>query len=126
MITLFKDIKEFLDGAKRGAVYFSLGSNLQSHQLPARALKALTDAFAALGDQRVLWKHTGPEPIRARNVKFVRWAPQQAVLGTFECFSFSKLESFLPTRYNFLFSPPKREGVHYAGRAAVDAGGGAL
>ncbi|XP_001606466.2 UDP-glucuronosyltransferase 2B23-like [Nasonia vitripennis] len=78
--TLPEDIQNFLDESSEGAIYFSLGSNLQSQQLPAKALKALSDAFGSL-KQRVLWKHSGPLPVQAANIKFVKWAPQQAILA---------------------------------------------
>ncbi|XP_058797199.1 UDP-glucosyltransferase 2-like [Phymastichus coffea] len=78
--TLSKDIQEFLDGSSEGAIYFSLGSNLQSQQLPTRALKALSDAFGSI-KQRVLWKYDGLLPVQAANIKFVKWAPQQAILA---------------------------------------------
>ncbi|XP_014228381.1 UDP-glucuronosyltransferase 1-7-like [Trichogramma pretiosum] len=75
-----KDIQEFLNNATDGAVYFSLGSNLQSRQLPPLALKALSDAFGSL-KQRVLWKHDGHVSAQADNIKLVEWAPQQAILA---------------------------------------------
>ncbi|CAL7946372.1 unnamed protein product [Xylocopa violacea] len=78
--TLPEDIEEFLDKAEHGAIYFSLGSNLQTHQLPAGPLTALCNALGSL-KQRVLWKHNGDTGIRAANIKFVNWAPQQAVLA---------------------------------------------
>lgn len=78
--SLPKDIQEFLDGATNGAIYFSLGSNLQTHQLPIGLLTALCDALGSLG-QRVLWKDAGDVPVQRSNIKFVKWAPQQAVLA---------------------------------------------
>ena len=75
-----QDIQEFLDEAESGAIYFSLGSNLQSQQLPSSALKALSDAFASV-NQRVIWKHNGSLFTQAPNVKFLKWAPQQQILG---------------------------------------------
>lgn len=78
--TLPKDIQEFLDNAEHGAIYFSLGSNLQTHQLPAGPLKALYNALSSL-KQRVLWKDAGDMAIHPANIKFVKWAPQQAVLA---------------------------------------------
>ncbi|XP_076245980.1 UDP-glucosyltransferase 2 [Calliopsis andreniformis] len=78
--TLPKDIQEFLDNAVHGAIYFSLGSNLQTHQLPAGPLTALCNALSSL-KQRVLWKHAGDMAIQPANIKFVKWAPQQAVLA---------------------------------------------
>ncbi|KAI4501572.1 hypothetical protein M0802_003449 [Mischocyttarus mexicanus] len=78
--SLPKDIREFLDGAVNGAIYFSLGSNLQTHQLPSDPLKALCNALSSL-KQRVLWKHVGDMAIQSSNIKFVKWVPQQAVLA---------------------------------------------
>ncbi|XP_078052059.1 UDP-glucosyltransferase 2 [Augochlora pura] len=75
-----KDIQEFLDNAQHGAIYFSLGSNLQTHQLPAGPLTALCNALSSL-KQRVLWKDAGDMAIHPANIKFVKWAPQQAVLA---------------------------------------------
>ncbi|KZC12840.1 UDP-glucuronosyltransferase 1-8, partial [Dufourea novaeangliae] len=75
-----KDIQEFLDNAEHGAIYFSLGSNLQTHQLPTGPLTALCNALSSL-KQRVLWKHGGDIAIQPANVKFVKWVPQQAVLA---------------------------------------------
>nr|XP_033341175.1 UDP-glucuronosyltransferase 1-7C-like [Megalopta genalis] len=75
-----KDVQEFLDNAHHGAIYFSLGSNLQTHQLPAGPLTALCNALSSL-KQRVLWKDAGDMAIHPANIKFVKWAPQQAVLA---------------------------------------------
>ncbi|TGZ47457.1 UDP-glucuronosyltransferase 1-8 [Temnothorax longispinosus] len=78
--SLPEDIGEFLDNAQDGAIYFSLGSNLQTDQLPAGPLTALCNALGSL-KQRVLWKHDGNTAIHPPNIKFVKWVPQQAVLG---------------------------------------------
>ncbi|XP_043676207.1 UDP-glucosyltransferase 2-like [Vespula pensylvanica] len=78
--SLPKDIREFLDDAVNGAIYFSLGSNLQTHQLPSDPLTALCNALGSL-KQRVLWKHAGDMAIQSSNIKFVKWVPQQAVLA---------------------------------------------
>lgn len=78
--TLPKDIQEFLDKAEHGAIYFSLGSNLQTHQLSIGSLTALYKALGSL-KQRVLWKHGEDVAIHPANIKFVKWAPQQAILA---------------------------------------------
>lgn len=80
MESLPKDIREFLDGATNGAIYFSLGSNLQTHQLPIGLLTALCNGLGSLR-QRVLWKDAGDVAIQPSNIKFVKWVPQQAVLA---------------------------------------------
>ncbi|XP_012278070.1 UDP-glucuronosyltransferase 1-10 [Orussus abietinus] len=74
------EIQDFLDSGKDGVVYFSLGSNLQGHQLPPLTLKALFDAFSAL-KYRILWKYNNDASFNITNIKFVKWAPQQAILA---------------------------------------------
>lgn len=78
--TLPKDIQEFLDKAVHGAIYFSLGSNLQTDQLPIGSLTKLRNALGSL-KQRVLWKHAGNAAPPSDNIKFIKWAPQQAILA---------------------------------------------
>ncbi|KAG7201169.1 hypothetical protein KM043_003960 [Ampulex compressa] len=75
-----RDVEEFLENATDGAIYFSLGSNLETRQLPVGPLTALCNALSSLR-QRVLWKHGGDMAIHPGNIKFVKWAPQQAVLA---------------------------------------------
>jgi glucuronosyltransferase len=48
-------LKHFLDEAKKGAIFFSLGSNLKSSKMLPEKVKGFVDAFAEL-PQRVLWK----------------------------------------------------------------------
>ncbi|PSN50535.1 UDP-glucuronosyltransferase 2B18 [Blattella germanica] len=76
-----KDIQDFLDGAKDGFFFFSLGSNLQSSQLPKEKLKSLLEAFAEI-PQRVLWKfETDNIPGLPSNVKIGKWLPQSDILA---------------------------------------------
>lgn len=77
---MLQDIQEFLDNAPQGVIYFSLGSNLQSDQLENSTLTELYSAFGTL-KQKILWKHTGSKTTEFKNIKFVKWVPQQAVLG---------------------------------------------
>ncbi|XP_049937986.1 UDP-glucosyltransferase 2-like [Schistocerca serialis cubense] len=76
-----KDIKDFLDGAKHGVIYFSLGSNVRSATLPEHKKQAFIDAFREL-PQRVIWKFeedtlTNLPP----NVLVRKWLPQQDILA---------------------------------------------
>ncbi|KAJ9581435.1 hypothetical protein L9F63_023367, partial [Diploptera punctata] len=76
-----KDLQIFLDGAKDGFIFFSLGSNLHSDALPKEKIRALLDAFSEL-PQRVLWKFEsdnleGLPP----NVKIGKWLPQSDILA---------------------------------------------
>nr|CAD7606441.1 unnamed protein product [Timema genevievae] len=76
-----KNLKTFLDGAKNGAILFTLGTNVRSDQLPPETRKALLDAFSEL-PQRILWKfETEDLPGKPDNVMISKWLPQSDVLG---------------------------------------------
>lgn len=76
-----KDLKKFLDGATKGVIYFSLGSNVRSETMTEEKKQAFMSAFAEL-PQRVLWKwETNAMSDVPKNVKLVKWLPQQEVLG---------------------------------------------
>lgn len=49
------DLKEFLDNSKHGVIYFSLGSFLQSSDMPAKTVALFFDIFRKL-KQNVIWK----------------------------------------------------------------------
>ncbi|KAH8382856.1 hypothetical protein KR009_005610 [Drosophila setifemur] len=76
-----KDIQEFIEGAKHGVVYFSMGSNLKSKTLPLEKRQALIDAFSQL-KQRVLWKFEDTDlPGKPANVFISDWFPQDDILA---------------------------------------------
>uniref|UniRef100_A0A182P3N9 Uncharacterized protein n=1 Tax=Anopheles epiroticus TaxID=199890 RepID=A0A182P3N9_9DIPT len=76
-----KDIREWLDGAEHGVVYFCLGSNLKSADLPQAKLDAILKTFAQL-KQRVLWKWESDHiPNAPPNVLSKAWLPQDDVLA---------------------------------------------
>ncbi|KAJ4448921.1 hypothetical protein ANN_00313 [Periplaneta americana] len=73
-----KDLQTYLDQAKEGVVYFSLGSMIRSETFTETKLRAFIDAFSQL-PQRVLWKIgniSGLPP----NVKTATWLPQLEIL----------------------------------------------
>ncbi|KAJ9574475.1 hypothetical protein L9F63_008363, partial [Diploptera punctata] len=76
-----EDIKKFLDGAKDGAVIFSLGSSIRMETLSEEKRNAFFHAFAEL-PQRVLVKWEGDTlPGKPDNVMLVPWMPQMDVLA---------------------------------------------
>nr|XP_015838844.1 PREDICTED: 2-hydroxyacylsphingosine 1-beta-galactosyltransferase isoform X2 [Tribolium castaneum] len=76
-----QDLQEFLDSAKHGVIYFSLGSNLKSAQLPLEKRNALLQTFAKL-KQKILWKWEDEDlPGKPPNVKVAKWLPQQDILA---------------------------------------------
>lgn len=74
-------LKKFLDDARDGAVYFSMGSNLKSADIPAEKREAILKALSEI-KQKVLWKFEadGLEDL-PQNVKVEKWLPQQDILG---------------------------------------------
>lgn len=75
-----KDLQEFLDGAREGAIVFSMGSNLKSADFPQEKTEAILKVFSRL-KQKVLWKYETDLPGKPANVKIMSWIPQQDVLG---------------------------------------------
>ncbi|KAJ3642472.1 hypothetical protein Zmor_025257 [Zophobas morio] len=76
-----QDLQEFLDGAKDGVIYFSMGSNLRSADLPLQKRNGILKTFAKL-KEKVLWKWEEDElPGRPENVKLGKWLPQQDILA---------------------------------------------
>ncbi|KAJ8923417.1 hypothetical protein NQ315_001975 [Exocentrus adspersus] len=77
---LTKDLKDFMDNATEGFMYFSLGSNVRSKELNPDTITALVEAFREV-PYKVVWKFEGDDlPGKPDNVKLVKWAPQQVVL----------------------------------------------
>lgn len=76
-----QDIKEYLDSSERGVVYFSLGSNIKSANLPLEIRNEILTALAEL-PYDVLWKWESDHlPGQPKNVLIRKWLPQQDVLG---------------------------------------------
>ncbi|KAF2886727.1 hypothetical protein ILUMI_19447 [Ignelater luminosus] len=76
-----KDIQEFLDNAKDGAVFFSMGSNLRSIDMPSEKRDMFLKTFGKL-KQKVLWKWEDETlPGKPSNVKISKWLPQTDVLA---------------------------------------------
>lgn len=75
-----QELKNYLDEAKEGVVYFSLGSNVKSKSLPKEVFDGIVEAFAQLPYQ-VLWKWEATDiPNKPQNVLLQNWLPQQDVL----------------------------------------------
>ncbi|KAL7730660.1 hypothetical protein ACLKA6_003437 [Drosophila palustris] len=77
-----KDIEEFIEGAgSAGVIYFSLGSNVKSKDLPEERKQMLLKTFASL-PQRVLWKFEDDQlPGKPANVFLSKWFPQSDILA---------------------------------------------
>ena len=75
------NIKDYLDNAKDGVIYFSLGSNVQSSKLPIEKRDALLKTFASF-KQKVMWKWEDADlPGKPDNVFIQSWWPQDDILA---------------------------------------------
>lgn len=78
-----QDLQQFLDSAKDGVVYFSLGSNVRSEAMPEAKRRVFIEAFKQI-KQKVLWKwESDVLPGKPDNVKIGKWLPQTDILGMF-------------------------------------------
>ncbi|XP_056630363.1 uncharacterized protein LOC130440939 [Diorhabda sublineata] len=78
--SLPKDLEAFLDSATDGAIFFSLGSNLKSIDLPKNTMDIFLKSFKNL-KQKILWKLEGEVEGLPPNVKTGRWLPQMDILA---------------------------------------------
>lgn len=76
-----KDLKDFMDSATEGVVYFSMGSNIKPSQMTDDKKEAILGALKKI-KQKVLWKWDEDSlPGKPSNVKLSKWFPQQDILG---------------------------------------------
>ncbi|EDV43006.1 uncharacterized protein Dana_GF16729, isoform B [Drosophila ananassae] len=76
-----EDIKKFIEESKHGVIYFSMGSNVKSKDLPLETRETLLKTFSKL-KQRVLWKFEDDNmPGKPDNVLIKKWYPQPDILA---------------------------------------------
>ncbi|XP_073847615.1 UDP-glycosyltransferase UGT5-like isoform X2 [Musca autumnalis] len=76
-----QDLQTFLDEATDGAIFFSLGSNVQSKDMPLEKMHIFLDVFASL-KQRVIWKFENESiPDMPKNILIRKWLPQSDILA---------------------------------------------
>ncbi|EFA11928.2 UDP-glucuronosyltransferase 2C1-like Protein [Tribolium castaneum] len=75
------DLQKYMDEAKHGVVYFSLGSNMKSVLLPKEKQQQILKAFAKI-PHKVLWKWEDDNlENKPDNVLIRKWFPQNDILG---------------------------------------------
>ncbi|MPC30605.1 UDP-glucuronosyltransferase 2B14 [Portunus trituberculatus] len=75
------DLESWLTGAgSAGAIYFSLGSSVNSETMLPEYREAFLQAFRRL-PQRVVWKYEGKLDDVSGNVRISSWLPQQDILA---------------------------------------------
>lgn len=76
-----ENIEKFINESEHGVVYFSMGSNLKSRDLPLEKRNAILNTFKKL-KQRVLWKfEDGQLEDKPDNVLISGWFPQDDILA---------------------------------------------
>nr|AEW43123.1 UDP-glycosyltransferase UGT40D1 [Helicoverpa armigera] len=75
-----EDLQKLMDGAKNGVIYFSMGSNLKSADMPDELKASLVEMFGSL-PYTVLWKFEEVLPNLPSNIHILKWAPQQSILA---------------------------------------------
>lgn len=68
-----------MENAKHGVIYFSMGSNLKSTEMPDEMKQNLVKIFGEL-KQTIIWKFEEDFPNLPKNVHIVNWAPQPSIL----------------------------------------------
>nr|XP_972090.2 PREDICTED: UDP-glucuronosyltransferase 2B10-like [Tribolium castaneum] len=74
------DLQKFLDESKEGVILFSMGSNLKSKDLKQDVRDGILKAFSKI-KQKVLWKFETELEGAPKNVKIMKWLPQQDILA---------------------------------------------
>ncbi|XP_055389901.1 UDP-glucosyltransferase 2-like [Condylostylus longicornis] len=78
-----EDLKKFLDDAKdHGAIYFSLGTNVNSSDLDQSTINKMFNVFKKL-PQNIIWKweKDNIKPGKSSNILFRKWLPQNDILA---------------------------------------------
>ncbi|XP_015033989.2 UDP-glycosyltransferase UGT5 [Drosophila willistoni] len=77
-----KNIAEFLDNAKEGAILLSLGSNIQSDHLKSDVVQKMFSVLSKL-KLKVIWKWDKLEhiPGNSSNILYSKWLPQDDILA---------------------------------------------
>ncbi|XP_061392908.1 uncharacterized protein LOC133328353 [Musca vetustissima] len=76
-----QDIEQFINGSQHGVIYFSMGSNIKSANLPLEKRQEIMKALKSV-KQRVLWKFEDPNlEGKPDNVFISDWFPQDDILA---------------------------------------------
>jgi glucuronosyltransferase len=75
------NLAKYFQHTNKEVIYFSLGSNVRSADLSKQVVETFFEVFRKM-DYEILWKWEALEPDnKPDNVKFVKWLPQQDILG---------------------------------------------
>ncbi|KAJ8930796.1 hypothetical protein NQ314_016373 [Rhamnusium bicolor] len=77
-----KDLQDYLDNAREGFIYFSLGSNVKSSLISNTTKEVILKTFSQLPYQ-ILWKFEEELTGKHNNIKIQKWFPQQDIVSKF-------------------------------------------
>lgn len=81
-VHLPKDVLRYMEAAEDGVIYFSLGSNIKTSELPKEILEAFVKVFTSLPKILFIMKWEEPMlPDQPLNVIIGPWFPQQDILA---------------------------------------------
>lgn len=78
-----QDIEKFIESSKKGAVLFSLGTNVRSSLMDLEKQKMLLDAFEQFPNYNFIWKFEDKtiDLELPKNVMIRPWVPQSDILA---------------------------------------------
>lgn len=77
---MLQDLKEFIDNATNGFIYFSMGHTVNFSIISNNIQEIFYDVFEKL-PYKIVWKYE-IEPLRKiKNAYITKWLPQKSVLG---------------------------------------------
>ncbi|BFF90232.1 UDP-glucuronosyltransferase 2A3 [Drosophila madeirensis] len=101
-----QDIEEFIQGSQHGVIYFSLGSSLNSKDLPRGKRRAIVETLRGL-KQRILWKFEDEHlPDKPANVFISSWFPQADILAHDKVIAFITHGGLLSTTESIYHGKP--------------------
>ncbi|XP_028179413.1 UDP-glucuronosyltransferase 2B2-like [Ostrinia furnacalis] len=100
-----QDLQTLMDNAKHGVIYFSLGSNIKSKDLPDETKQGLLKMFGKL-NHIVIWKFEEALSGLPSNVHILQWAPQPSILAHPNCILFITHGGLLSTTETIHFGKP--------------------
>uniref|UniRef100_A0A182T6B9 Uncharacterized protein n=1 Tax=Anopheles maculatus TaxID=74869 RepID=A0A182T6B9_9DIPT len=77
-----QDVLNWVEQAKNGVIYFSVGTNIRSADFPDSLREAFVGAFGKLSQVLIIWKwENATLPDQSANVIIGPWMPQQQLLA---------------------------------------------
>ncbi|XP_040157906.1 UDP-glycosyltransferase UGT5-like [Anopheles arabiensis] len=77
-----QDVINWVEKAKNGVIYFSMGTNIRSADFPDTLREAFVGAFSKLSQVLIIWKwENATLPNQSGNVIIGPWMPQQQLLA---------------------------------------------